>query len=276
MATLTLTDDIPNGTELIAALTQGELESYLLAGNTGFFTYDLDQDMEVDESDLKLDVTGSGMADQPFPQGTITGGTFTNLDTGLLWATLSGLPDIDVTQLIIMAADPTTTLDDYGNYFFGGDDVMEGGAASDILAGYAGKDSLAGGTGRDLLLGGRGGDDINGGLGRDRLAGNSGGDAFVFDAAAGRANADRIADFGKGADTIVLDTAVFVRIGATLDGTEFVTGASASAASHRIIYNDTTGEIFFDRDGDGARAQKLFTIVDAGTSLSAADFDMLV
>lgn len=276
MATLTLTDDIPNGTELVALITQAELETYLLDGTSGFFTYDIDQAAEVSESDLILNITGSGMASIPFPQGTMDGGTFTNIDTGLDWATIAGLPDLDVTQLIILAANPATTLQDYGDFFFGGKDVMNGAGADDILNGFSGSDAISGAGGSDYLIGGKGSDILDGGKGRDRLVGNGGADTFVFDAGLTRANADRIVKFNPDQDIILLDATIFTGIGTTLDGIEYVMGPSAESENSRIIYNEFTGKIYFDSDGTGASQQRLFATIDTHADLGEFAFEMLV
>jgi len=51
-----------------------------------------------------------------------------------------------------------------------------------------------------------------------------------------------------------------------------VIGSAAADADDRIVYNQATGQIFFDADGNGAGAQVLFATVNAGTVLSASDF----
>ncbi|HEX8214427.1 MAG TPA: hypothetical protein VF582_03030 [Allosphingosinicella sp.] len=58
-----------------------------------------------------------------------------------------------------------------------------------------------------------------------------------------------------------------------LDRSAFFAGAAAGTADHRIIYHAATGRIFYDGDGSGAEAAILFARVDAGTVLTAADFN---
>lgn len=276
MANVTLTDDIPNGTNFIKLVAASEIETVGLFGTTGFINFDTDQASEADESDLTIKLTGNNLTTVPFPQGTITAMEVESLDTGDAWGSITGLPDLSVVDFLLLVNDPGTTLDDLGNFFFGDADTMTGAGANDVLGGFDGDDQLAGEGGRDRLSGDGGDDVIAGGTGRDRLAGGSGSDQFWFNVTTGNRNADRISDFGRGADTMVLDSTIFTKIGAMLDAAEFDIGASASSADTRIIYDDSTGNLYFDRDGTGAFNQRLFAVVDAGTTLSEADFTMLV
>ena len=65
-----------------------------------------------------------------------------------------------------------------------GDDVLIGGASSDIIAGGPGADSIDGGAGRDYVEGGRGNDQIDGGGGGDVIKGGTGDD--IIDGGDGR------------------------------------------------------------------------------------------
>lgn len=72
----------------------------------------------------------------------------------------------------------------------------------DALYGYGGSDVLDGGRGDDLLKGGKGRDALWGGKGVDLLDGGKGADDFWFDT---RKDHDVINDFGRGADSVVID-----------------------------------------------------------------------
>jgi Ca2+-binding RTX toxin-like protein len=76
----------------------------------------------------------------------------------------------------------------------GGDDVLLGGVGNDELFGGEGNDQLDGGEGDDFVDG-RGGDDV--------LTGGPGRDFFAFYAADDN-GADRITDFERGIDTLML------------------------------------------------------------------------
>jgi Ca2+-binding RTX toxin-like protein len=125
------------------------------------------------------------------------------------------------------------------------------------------------------IIGNAGANSLNGGLGNDTLTGGAGGDDFVFTAAPGAANIDRITDFRTGVDSIRLENAVFTGLAAgTLAVTAFVqnTSGNAADASDRIIYETDTGALWFDRDGTGGAAKVQFATLNPGLTLSASDF----
>ncbi|WP_225028950.1 S8 family serine peptidase [Xinfangfangia pollutisoli] len=171
-----------------------------------------------------------------------------------------------------------------GDTFVGIED-LNGSNFADTLLGDSGANMIWGGTGNDILYGRAGADTLNGGDGSDTLGGNEGNDVltggagadfFVFDRALGASNVDRISDFLAADDTIRLEDAVFTAIGlGALAGSAFTIGAAASTAAHRIIYNQGTGQIFYDADGAGGGAAVLFATLVPGTSLSASDFTVI-
>jgi Ca2+-binding RTX toxin-like protein len=68
-------------------------------------------------------------------------------------------------------------------------------------------------------------------------------------------NVDNVFDFSTIDDRILLAASVFTQTGlfGTLAPNAFVTGAAASTADHRIIYNSATGALSYDKDtGAGA------------------------
>ena len=173
---------------------------------------------------------------------------------------------------------------DYADTIRGGfgSDRIDGDSGNDVLHGDAGYDTLEGGNGWDTMFGGSGNDTLDGGWGNDFLAGNTGADVltggagndvFFFDAF-GVANADSITDFEAGKDTIRLDANVFTELGqhGALASSAFRSGTSALDADDRIIYDSSTGQIWYDADGNGAGAKVLFATVEAQTALSASDF----
>ncbi|WP_237368528.1 M10 family metallopeptidase C-terminal domain-containing protein [Rhizobium sp. SL42] len=136
--------------------------------------------------------------------------------------------------------------------------VLTGGAGDDILSGLDGNDRLSGGEGNDTLIGG------------------TGEDTFYFDVF-GDGNADTIADFNAAADTILLDADVFGDddyLGQLL-GSAFGRGTEATNEDQRILYDQSSGNIFYDADGSGLIDPVVFARLTAGTSLEHSDFTLV-
>jgi len=161
-------------------------------------------------------------------------------------------------------------------------DSITGDAHDNFFYGWLGNDTLSGGAGNDQLNGVDGNDSIKGGAGNDTLIGGAGADFFVFDQPAGAANADRITDFASGADRLQFDNAAMAALGA--DG-NFAAGdarffaAAGAAGGHdaddRLVYNTSTGQLFYDDDGSGAHAAQLVVTLQAGAALSATDISVI-
>jgi serralysin len=143
------------------------------------------------------------------------------------------------------------------------------------LVGGAGNDVIVGNASANYLFGGGGADYINALAGNDYMSGGAGADRFVFSIALNATtNVDRVADFAHAVDDIVLSQAIFAGIGATLDASEFQIGM-ANAATDRIIYNNVTGQLFYDANGSAAGGMTQFASVTIGTVLDAGDFLMV-
>ena len=133
-------------------------------------------------------------------------------------------------------------------------DTLTGDKKANVLTGNAGNDKLDGGKGSDSMDGGQGNDTLIGGSGANLLTGGEGKDTFVFNAK-GPGSTGTFMDFTHNTDLIGLDAAVFGTIGQSLDKTEFYAKAGAVAAhdlDDRIIYNRTTGALYYDADGNKA------------------------
>ena len=160
-------------------------------------------------------------------------------------------------------------------YGEGDADWLYGGSGNDYLSGGSGNDRLFGQSGADTLTGGSGNDTLNGGSGSDRMTGGSGLDVFVFNTTLGSTNIDRITDFNPVDDTIHLDDSVFsgLSLGA-LSASAFVanTSGQATSASHRIIYETDTGNLYYDSNGSAAGGRVQFATLAPGLALTAADF----
>ena len=89
----------------------------------------------------------------------------------------------------------------------------------------------------------------------------------------GAGNVDDVFDFSVANDTIQLENAVFVGLAAgPLAAAAFTIGAAAADATDRVIYDDTTGSLYFDPNGNAAGGQVQFANLQPGLALTAADF----
>jgi Ca2+-binding RTX toxin-like protein len=205
---------------------------------------------------------------------SVTGGQVTGAGND----TLTGIEDLIGSQY-----DDDLTGDDADNMLEGGrgDDTIDGGVGRDT-ASYAkapggvtidlnnnlspqdttsaGMDRLVrienvlGSNFADTITGSSASNVLDGGAGSDSLVGGGGVDNFHFSSQSG---ADTIGDFGDGADKLVFDADVFPLDedgpGVVLPN-EFLSGAgktSAETAEQHFIYNTTTGDLYYDRDGTG-------------------------
>ena len=164
---------------------------------------------------------------------------------------------------------------------------LDGQGGNDLVTGLDGDDLLAGGEGRDRVLGGNGNDSISGGAGRDNLRGDGGNDRFIFDT--GKAfdsktmGSDRIIDFKRGQDKIVLDQTTFTKVGRQFFNSR-VTFSSvdnsrqAGNSSSLVTYVRSTGNLFYNENGskDGFGAGSIFANIrkpgSANGNLGVSDF----
>lgn len=149
-------------------------------------------------------------------------------------------------------------------------------------------DTLTGNEADNKLQGKEGNDRLLGGAGNDQLAGGEGSDVFLYDTnipftteSLGGVGVDTITDFNTSqGDKIVLDQTTFTTI-SSLAGNgfsiadEFVSVTSnLDTWSADIIYNPTTGELFYNENGtapgygDGGK----FLVLSNNPVLSASDF----
>ena len=106
--------------------------------------------------------------------------------------------------------------------------------------------------------------------------GFGGADMFTFTSDLGPGNVDQIADFQSGTDKIVLDDAIFDGIsrGALGPGV-FGVGTEATNEDQRIIYDQTTGNLYYDADGTGGGQAVLFATLQGAPVLTATDFQVI-
>jgi Ca2+-binding RTX toxin-like protein len=147
-----------------------------------------------------------------------------------------------------------------------------GGSAADYLVGDVVANKLEGNAGNDYLYGLDGNDTLIGGLGNDSLNGGLGNDVIVFNET-GLSNYDTINDFVSGQDKIYLFGATFSpALSAGIYFDVFITGTTAIDTNDYLIYNQATGNLFFDADGSLAGAQQLIAHLTPNTTLLQSDF----
>jgi serralysin len=161
-----------------------------------------------------------------------------------------------------------------------GDDTLVGTAVEDELLGGDGNDSIFGDQGPDMIDGGAGNDTLDGGFGgNDSLTGGSSADIFLF--AHAFEDPNTVTDFATATDKLRFDGSSFTQIGTSGN---FVAGdarfsanstGTAQDASDRLIYNTSTGELWYDRDGNGATGGSLVAILESAPSLVATDIEVV-
>jgi Ca2+-binding RTX toxin-like protein len=129
--------------------------------------------------------------------------------------------------------------------------------------------TITGNAGANALFGRGGNDTLTGGLGND---------IFFFDTFPDPvANRDVITDYNAAADTIYLEDGVFIGISAgghLLNPTLFknLTTGGLVDADDRILYNDTTGALFYDGDGSGVGVAIQFATLNGAPTVDFTDF----
>lgn len=160
----------------------------------------------------------------------------------------------------------------------GGDDLLVALTGNDSLSGGGGNDTLSGGDGDDVMIGGGGNDRLDAGPGVDTLRGGTGADTFRFDSPLDPA--DLIEDFNAAEDLLQFHTFNFAGLSAgplAPEALQSGAGNIALTADVRMIFDTTTGGLYYDADGSGAAAAvQLATLSLAGMSgtLTAGNFDI--
>jgi Putative Ig domain/RTX calcium-binding nonapeptide repeat (4 copies)/Metallo-peptidase family M12B Reprolysin-like len=132
------------------------------------------------------------------------------------------------------------------------------------------------GSGTNTISGGAGNDYLEGGLGNDVLTGGAGVDSFVLNAP--KSGIDRLTDFTTGTDKLYISAALYgggLVAGNALNINQLLIGigTKATTADQRFIYKNTTGELYFDADGNlGTFASEKIATLSNLSSLSAGDF----
>jgi Ca2+-binding RTX toxin-like protein len=153
-----------------------------------------------------------------------------------------------------------------------------GGSGNDLITGNSARNVLTGGSGNDTLRGGAGNDYLRGGLGNDTLTGGSGNDYFVFNTKPNSStNHDTVTDYHLTQDAILIENAVFTKLGAAgaLAAQFFRVATHALDSNDYLVYWKSRGELFYDSDGSGPGHQVLIATFANDPSLSYHDFKVV-
>ena len=162
----------------------------------------------------------------------------------------------------------------------GMNNILTGNSAANMLDGGDGNDALTGGADNDTLTGGMGNDTLAGNAGNDILMGGDGNDRFIFNTAlSASTNVDTLQDFSSGMDKLVLDKSFFASLttpGALASGLFYASaGAVAHDANDRIIYDTSTGNLYYDSNGNAAGGSVLIAQLDGAPTLTAGDISVV-
>jgi Ca2+-binding RTX toxin-like protein len=160
-----------------------------------------------------------------------------------------------------------------------GNDRLFGDADADELKGQEGNDLLEGGLGNDTLIGDSGRDRLIGGDGNDSLAGDSGKDILIggkgrdrFDIGINKADADRISDFSPREDLLVIGGLSVIkgfRAGKAVKSKFLEVGKKAGDRNDYLVYNPSTGALFYDENGSAKGLQTKIVQLSPGLDLRA-------
>ncbi len=164
-------------------------------------------------------------------------------------------------QLFGMGGDDLLVMNNVQNFSsaYGGDgnDTIRGGRSTELF----------GDAGNDVLVHGDAGADMTGGSGSDR---------FTFEEAG---SFTRIRDFASGTDEIVLDATSMGALGTSGNfaptDERFHAGATAAEGDDRVIWNASTGQLWYDADGSGSGAALEIATLQAGAALIATDIEVI-
>jgi hypothetical protein len=159
--------------------------------------------------------------------------------------------------------------------------TIKGTANSETIVAGVGADKITGLAGNDTITGGAGIDSISGGAGNDTLTGGADIDYFLFDIAANASsNLDTITDFVSGTDKLQFSKKVFAGLGkavGNLSDAQFAYSTESLTTTDRIIYNTSTGALYYDADGSGSASSAVqVALIGTSTHPSLAVIDIQI
>jgi serralysin len=281
---LTGTDNLSGIGNALANLITGNAGSNLLAGKDGVDTLDGGEGSDIyliplaaDHPAAEIQDSGTNGTDEIRFSSNVKNSTLKIFagDTGLERAVIGTGNSATATTTATIALNLDAS--DAPNAL-----AIVGNNGANILSGTVYEDSILAGKGSDQVFGGAGDDTLSGGLGNDTLTGGDGADSFVFDTTAGAANRDVITDFETGNDKLAFSLKTFKALGGVgdLGEAQFWSGpgvVKGHDADDRIVYNTTTGVLYFDADGSKPAAPVQIAVIGVASfpELSSSDFQVV-
>ena len=140
-------------------------------------------------------------------------------------------------------------------------------------------ENLVGSSFNDTLLGDNTANALDGGAGINTLTGRGGADVFQFSVLETSANRDIVTDFAAGVDKFGFLRSAFTGFSGApagaLAAAQFGLGTVATTASQRVLYDQATGNVWYDADGNGAGAQVHIATLTGAPVLGASDFVLI-
>jgi len=253
----------------------------------GYQTLDSIEQIRGSEGDDIYDATGfSGSSTNKGSLGTYNqfegqGGADTvtgNGNTNLLYASATGGIVATVTGsgsgTVAATYGSDTATDSFTDVYW-----ITGSNFGDSMLGGAGNERFEGRGGSDVLNGGNGDDVLSGGAGLDDLTGGGGNDIFLFDQpleddpVEAMAQSDVLQDFAPGSDTLQLDHNSFSGFAlGQLAATDFSSSGPTRGDGPQILYDQSSGYLFYDPDRTGDASAIAFARIANGATLSASSF----
>ena len=215
-------------------------------------------------------LTGGGGID------TLTGGT--GADTFNITSGTNTITDLgNGADIMKVSAGATASAKAYGNFTATSATINNGSASINANGHTVNLASAGGSNGWTItnssatgvtLVGSAHNDIISGGTGNDTLTGGGGIDKFLFNTAPNTStNHDTVTDFVHTTDLLQFSHAIFSAITAWASN-EFYSAAGAThghISTDRIVYNTTTGNLYYDADGSGSGAAVLVALIGTTT-----------
>lgn len=137
-----------------------------------------------------------------------------------------------------------------------------------------------GNTLANMIIGNQGDNLLSGGKGNDMLTGGIGADTFLFDTALNATtNVDTITDFEHGIDKIELSHLIFTKLKeGAIPIDQILSGAGVTTAQDKddyLIYDQNTGKLSYDSDGNGTKVAVHFATLINKPVLTFDDFNII-